>query len=62
MNPWLLKMLEEYGCRQTVVIQPTQRAVRKTDRRDAGDLAHLLWVHRPQGQTLNFNYWECVGW
>jgi len=48
MNPWLLDMLKEFGCREIVVIQPTERAKQKTDRRDAGDLAHLLWVHRQQ--------------
>lgn len=48
MNPWLLQMLKEYGCREIVVIQPTERAKQKTDRRDAGELGHLLWVHRQQ--------------
>ena len=48
MNPWLLDMLKEYGCREIVVIQPTERSKQKTDRRDAGELAHLLWVHRQQ--------------
>jgi transposase len=48
MNPWLLKMLQEYGCREIVVTQPTERSKQKTDRRDAGELAHLLWVHRQQ--------------
>jgi len=48
MNDWLLKMLDEYGCREIVVIQPTERAQQKTDRRDAGELAHLLWIHRQQ--------------
>jgi transposase len=48
MNPWLLKMLQEYGCRETVVIQPTERSKQKTDHRDAGVLSHLLWVHRQQ--------------
>lgn len=48
MNPWLLDMLQEYGCRETVVIQPTDRSKQKTDRRDAGELSHLLWVHRQQ--------------
>ena len=46
MNPWLLAMLAEYGCRETVVIQPKDRSKQKTDRRDAGELGHLLWVHR----------------
>jgi transposase len=48
MNDWLVKLLQEYGCREIVVIQPTERAKQKTDRRDAGDLAHLLWIHRQQ--------------
>jgi transposase len=48
MNPWLLGMLQEYGCRETVVIQPTERLKQKTDQRDAGELSHLLWVHRQQ--------------
>lgn len=46
MNPWLLRMLAEYGCREVVVVQPTERARQKTDHRDAGELSHLLWVHR----------------
>jgi transposase len=41
-------MLKEYGCREIVVIQPTERSKQKTDRRDAGKLSHLLWVHRQQ--------------
>jgi transposase len=48
MNPWLLDMLNQYGCREIVVIQPTERSQQKTDRRDAGELAHTLWVHRQQ--------------
>jgi len=48
MNHWLLEMLKEYGCREIVVIQPTERSKQKTDRRDAGKLGHLLWVHRQQ--------------
>ncbi len=48
MNPWLLDMLQEHGCREIVVIQPTERSKQKTDRRDAGELGHLLWVHRQQ--------------
>ena len=45
-NDWLLKMLDEYGCREIVVIQPEKRSKKKTDRRDAGQLAELLWVNR----------------
>ena len=48
MNPWLLKLLDEYGCRKILVIQPTERSKQKTDRRDASELAHLLWIHRQQ--------------
>ena len=48
MNDWLVKMLREHGCREIVVIQPTERSKQKTDRRDAGELAHLLWIHRQQ--------------
>lgn len=48
MNPWLLAMLKEYGCREIVVTQPTARSKQKTDRRDAGVLGHVLWVHRQQ--------------
>jgi len=45
-NDWLLKMLAEYGCRETVLIQPEKRSKRKTDRRDAHQLSGLLWVNR----------------
>ncbi len=45
-NDWLLEMLEEYGCRETVVIQPEKRSKKKTDRRDADALGELLWVNR----------------
>lgn len=41
-------MLDEYGCRKILVIQPTERSKQKTDRRDASELAHLLWIHRQQ--------------
>lgn len=45
-NDWLLKMLDEFGCRQTVLIQPENRSKRKTDHRDANALGELLWVNR----------------
>jgi len=45
-NDWLLKMLPEYGCRQTVLIQAEKRSKKKTDRRDAHQLSGLLWVNR----------------
>ncbi len=45
-NDWLLKMLTEYGCRETVLIQVGKRSKKKTDRRDAHQLSGLLWVNR----------------
>jgi transposase len=45
-NDWLLKMLKDYGCRETVLIQPEKRSRKKTDRRDASSLSQLLWVNR----------------
>lgn len=45
-NDWLLKLLEEYGCRETILIQPEKRSRKKTDRRDANTLGEILWVNR----------------
>ena len=45
-NDWLLKMLKEYGCRETILVQPEKRSKRKTDRRDANALGEILWVNR----------------
>jgi transposase len=45
-NDWLLKMLAEYGCRESVLIQVEKRSKRKTDRRDAHQLSGILWVNR----------------
>lgn len=45
-NDWLLRMLAEYGCRDTVLVQPETRSKKKTDRRDADQLGQLLWVNR----------------
>ena len=45
-NHWLLKMLDEYGCRQTVLIRATKRSSKKTDHRDANALGELLWANR----------------
>jgi transposase len=54
-NDWLLKMLTEYGCRETVLVQVEQRSKKKTDRRDAHQLSGILWVNRHRllaGQRL----------
>ena len=45
-NNWLVKLLDEYGCREVVLIQPEGRSKKKTDRRDANALCELLWVNR----------------
>jgi transposase len=45
-NDWLLQLLPEYGCRQTVLIQPEKRTRHKTDRRDSNGLGELLWANR----------------
>jgi transposase len=45
-NEWLVKLLAEYGCRETIVIQPEKRSRKKTDRRDANALGELLWINR----------------
>ena len=42
-NDWLLK---EYGCRETMLVQPEKRSKKKTDRRDANKLGEILWVNR----------------
>ncbi len=39
-------MLTEYGCRETVLVQPEKRSKNKTDRRDANALGELLWTNR----------------
>jgi transposase len=45
-NDWLVKLLEEYGCRELILIQPEKRSRKKTDRRDANTLGEILWVNR----------------
>jgi len=46
MNPWLIEMLEDHGCREIVITQPESRPKKKTDRRDASFLSNLLWINR----------------
>lgn len=53
-NDWLLRLLEEYQCRETVLIHPARPGKRKTDRRDSNALGDLLWMNRERlknGQT-----------
>jgi transposase len=43
---WMLKLLAEYGCVRTVLVQSKDRAKRKTDRIDASKLSEMLWLNR----------------
>ena len=45
-NDWLVKLLQEYGCTETVLVQPEKRHKHKTDRRDANTLGEVLWTNR----------------
>ena len=45
-NDWLIRLLHEYHCHKVILIQPEERRLRKTDRRDAAALSELLWVNR----------------
>ena len=45
-NDWLIRMLHDYRCHKVILIQPEDRQLRKTDRRDAAALSELLWVNR----------------
>lgn len=45
-NEWLIDMLQQYECREIVLIQPETSSKKKTDRRDANQLGELLWVNR----------------
>jgi transposase len=45
-NDWLLKLLPEHGCRETIIVQPGEQSSHKTDRRDASGLSETLWNNR----------------
>ncbi len=45
-NHWLLKLLPEHGCQETIVVQPGEQSSHKTDRRDASGLSEILWINR----------------
>ncbi len=45
-NGWLVKRLEQWGCRRVYVISAPDRIRQKTDRRDAARLSELLWINR----------------
>jgi hypothetical protein len=43
---WLIKELREAECRRIILVQPTKKKKQKDDRRDAKELAELMWVNR----------------
>jgi transposase len=45
-NDWLVDLMRQVGCREIVLIHPSKRSNRKTDRRDSAALAELLWTNR----------------
>jgi transposase len=54
-NDWLLGLLTQYGCVETVLVQNEHRSKNKTDRRDAHELGESLWINRlriRRGQRL----------
>jgi transposase len=50
-NDWLIRLLRDFRCHQVILIQPEDRKLRKTDRRDAAALSELLWVNRDRFLT-----------
>lgn len=50
-NEWLIDMLQQYHCREIVLVQPDSSSKKKTDRRDANQLGELLWVNRHRLQA-----------
>ena len=54
-NGWLIKRLEQWGCKRVCVISAPDRIRQKTHRRDAARLSELLWTNRDriaEGQGL----------
>lgn len=45
-NDWLIEELRKWKCQEIVLIHPEKPSKRKTDRRDAQNLADLLWLNR----------------
>lgn len=50
-NDWLIKKLEQYGCKEIVIVQPGGSATNKTDKNDANSLGELLWNNRKRLQN-----------
>jgi transposase len=54
-NHWLIRRLNQWGCRQVYLIAAPERTRQKTDRRDAAKLGELLWINRDRiaaGESL----------
>ena len=45
-NDWFIEELRKWKCREIVLIHPEKPSKKKTDRRDAQNLADLLWINR----------------
>src|SRR5207247_10097592 len=45
-NDWLIRMLRDYRCHKVILIQPDDRKICKSDRRDSAELSELLWSNR----------------
>ena len=45
-NGWLVRRLEQQGCKRVYVISAPDRIRQNTDRRDAARLSELLWINR----------------
>lgn len=45
-HDWLMELLPQCSCRETILIQPKEHNRRKTDRRDASHLSEILWINR----------------
>jgi transposase len=48
---WLIERLKTHECAMIVLVQPLKRHRHKTDRRDASQLAEILWVNRVRLQA-----------
>jgi transposase len=45
-HEWLAQLLDEYRCREVILVQPEKKSKKKSDRRDAHQLGEILWVNR----------------
>lgn len=55
-HEWLVKKLDEFHCREIILVQPDNNSNKKTDRRDANTLGEFLWnnrLHILNGQRPN---------